>query len=822
MPMTKRFFALFGARATGKSAYLAALYGSGGGTAGGGAYHVAAGDSPDDPTHSYLGRIVRKLRSGQWPDPTAFEKRPELMTIHFTMGDLARELVLPDVGGELTKRDGQDTPDLKAEILASYQDYHGFLIFIPADVTDPKRAVQSKWELDVLLNALRERVSEGQTKIARPFAILVTKWDLIEPGPLDEGSEARTEAFFDKIHPDQSSGLRTICENFRIFPVSATGPLDAGRPPVPLRPTNLGEPIAWLIETAERVMLERAIASVERNRAKLFRIDPKDDRRRTFLAVARARLENFLKDVPHGPLADEATARLQELRAITFRRRKRRAVIATVILACVAFAGFGRRDYLAYRKAHDLLDGSSPELSRRQVVARVDAVVRESGGSRPVGHALMFWRKLRRDLVSYRAEFEARSFEKLARRSPPADAQEARTLLEKIKDYEADFPDSSRIAKVADLRFIAEDVARTWAENQKRARIDEDHKRLQDHPHDPGLATNLRDECEDFLKGLPKSSHVPIVQTIRAEAQAVLDTMTLAKNYEELQANVSRAAESPLRCHQLCAEFLQNNPSHPRAKEVATDRDRFLRKADDQAWAEVDRNARAYPTDFRDQIGRCEDYQHNALFTNHQQEANEFRKLAIRKYDRASYEAICAKARSGDHPATLQAVRNLCSEYLNAPIPSKAMTNVVESWAKWFDEWGKGREFHVRVVSVRIDRDSAWHYRTWLADPWVHASVQVGARTHYTGDRWVSLGSDVRELPNDRLGPFTWKWGDPEVVVSLVYKNASPPQFSANFDDSGRFKVRNLNGQTNFDGGKIAVRLECPEVLPPSLPPYKD
>ena len=150
------------------------------------------------------------------------------------------------------------------------------------------------------------------------------------------------------------------------------------------------------------------------------------------------------------------------------------------------------------------------------------------------------------------------------------------------------------------------------------------------------------------------------------------------------------------------------------------------------------------------------------------------------------------------------------------------MTAEVNGWAKWFDAWGKGREFYVRVSYVRIERDSVWHHHWSTPNPWVHATVQVGAKTYSTGNKSIPLDRDERDLPNDRLGPFTWKWGDPDVAVSLVHKDASPPQFSENFGDSDAFKGRHLNDRTTFDGGKIAVRLECPEVVPPSLPPYKE
>lgn len=146
----------------------------------------------------------------------------------------------------------------------------------------------------------------------------------------------------------------------------------------------------------------------------------------------------------------------------------------------------------------------------------------------------------------------------------------------------------------------------------------------------------------------------------------------------------------------------------------------------------------------------------------------------------------------------------------------------VKCWQDWFNEWEKGREFHVLVKAVRIERNSAWHHRFSIPNPLVHATVQVGGKAYSTGDWSIPLDLDVLDLPGHKLGPFRWKWGDPDVVVSLFHKDASPPQFSASFGDADAFKVRHLNERTTFDDDKIAVSLECPEVIPPSLPPYKD
>jgi hypothetical protein len=99
--------------------------------------------------------------------------------------------------------------------------------------------------------------------------------------------------------------------------------------------------------------------------------------------------------------------------------------------------------------------------------------------------------------------------------------------------------------------------------------------------------------------------------------------------------------------------------------------------------------------------------------------------------------------------------------------------------------------------------------------------VRVGTKSDHTLFETIPLERDIRDLPGDRLEPYTWKWGDPEVSVTLRHKGASPEELTEPFDDGDPFKVRHLNGLTKFDGGKVAVRLECPEVVPPAFLPYK-
>jgi hypothetical protein len=99
--------------------------------------------------------------------------------------------------------------------------------------------------------------------------------------------------------------------------------------------------------------------------------------------------------------------------------------------------------------------------------------------------------------------------------------------------------------------------------------------------------------------------------------------------------------------------------------------------------------------------------------------------------------------------------------------------------------------------------------------------ITVGNATHATGTKELDLDRDERDIPNSELGTFSWKWGEPDVVVAITCYDYRPetlkfmPQ-----PQEDKFKVRFLNGRVPFDDGKIEVRLECPAVVPPRFPPY--
>ena len=362
-----RRFALFGPRAAGKTVFLTALYGTSQHRPNAeDGYLITAADDPADPTHKTLKDWLLMLMKGEWLPPNAFENL-KILRFSFTTRSVRYDVELPDVAGEVTRRfDSVEDYEaleghLKQKILAEYQDFHGYVIFVPGQNIDQRRAAEFKWEVDALLNALKERTQDGGM-IARPVAILMTKWDLHSPTPVsDEDEAAKAEQFFAKDHATLLHALRATCRNLRIFPVSATGPLDEGRPPKQMQPYNLATPIKWLLETSDRVWIERAQAYCKANQSRLFeRIPP--DRTRSHWEVAVERFREAVENLPPGSLSDDATKGIKSLSQL---RRRRRMKFATIATACCLLIGVGiwglvDRNYFKTARGHLPSESSDP------------------------------------------------------------------------------------------------------------------------------------------------------------------------------------------------------------------------------------------------------------------------------------------------------------------------------------------------------------------------------------------------------------------------------------------------------------------------------
>lgn len=187
-------------------------------------------------------------------------------------------------------------------------------------------------------------------------------------------------------------------------------------------------------------------------------------------------------------------------------------------------------------------------------------------------------------------------------------------MLRAIDEYLKDFP---RSAEVEGFRWTAEEVARVGAEDRLYAEIAEDARSLQSDCADEGLAKRLLEKCESFLKDLPASRHMAAVRHITTEALAAMLAHDRARAHAALRVHLNTSAGDPSRCHELCAEFLEKDPSHPKADEMRGTLDGYLRLADDRSWNGVTAFALKYPDLFPEQIEKVDTHLAHALFTAH-------------------------------------------------------------------------------------------------------------------------------------------------------------------------------------------------------------
>jgi hypothetical protein len=816
-----RYFALFGPRACGKTVYLGAIYGSSRNrNVAGEEYHVG---TSHEPTHEYLNRACRALIQGSWPQTTPFDGLKR-MSLDFTSHGSPYRLMLPDVGGEVTRRavDSSEKAtleaELKAQILREFQDYHGFIIFAPVGDEPVFRSVEYKWEVDVLLQALKERTQDGGM-ISRPVAVLVSKWDLL--GAIDEKADDEATKYFEKAYPELAAGLKATCKNLSVFPISSTGPLVDGKPPVPLRPYNLGAPLEWLVQASDRMMLDQVEDYLRASKGRLFEKDENSREKASCYRVAQQRIRQFLQEVPRGPLAEVARQHRRELRRRSRVRSLKIVALAFLsVCAVVSMAGLvWDRD--TYVRTIPLLDWPPSLLAPGEATKQVDIILADR--TRVVGQMLGWWPEIQRRKRAFDEKYENASFDKIKRLFPPVDPDAARRLVESIDEFEAQFKGSSHIADVEEFRKKARKKIRDADEFQAFIGIQKSYAKFKEDKENGELIKNLREDCVRFLDSYKGTAHCDEVQNIRVEMEAALIRIQPDLDYVILEAELRHAADNPLKCFHLCSAFIEKWPKDSRTASLRSRRATYQKQADDHAWNEVLAFAREYPNLYSAQLDKCEAYLANSIFTVHRAEATKFKTDATRSLDRSDYEVIRDRAREGNEPETLEAVHNLCLQYLkNTSNPIKAMKSDVENWCKWFDSWDVGRDFYVAVNSVEVKHGSQWHYTFYWPTVWVE--IGINCTTFKTGSKCINLDRDERGLPDNWLGPFHWRWGERKVAVWIKWLNANPPEFPSDFakQQVDPFLVRHLNGEVEYDGGKIRVRLECPEVVPPTLAPYMD
>ena len=445
-----REIGIHGARRTGKTCYLACLYGYRGS-------NQAAVTFADDRSIDLLRRNWKVIDRGEVPDAT-FAGQPDRLRFAVTANGIAWNVETREYAGSLVERPDAGAPELKREVRDWLKASQAVLFFLAMDDSDNDLREQQN-AIDLVLGDLRE-LSSDQQAIGRPLALVLTKWDLQGPisgSPEEEQARAREWLKSRPVLEATADVLKHCGDRVAVFPVSAFGahcdenkPLRGG-----VTPFNLHGPLIWALNKADKMLLDGA-----RRKAKA-RLTGKKWWRDYRGAIAVYHDLSKQASINKGQTYAELCREIDSLRQC----QRRRKVWITSFLACVLlialFSGWGFGRHRA-REEYQLLTAFREEHSEPR--SAVDRVTREENYLAswfprlfaPATQRTDVRQWLDNDKVEVDRYREAQEFEalRLERERLPGDEHgaERKALTQKYP-----YPDGEH--KIEIRQWIAEDLA---------------------------------------------------------------------------------------------------------------------------------------------------------------------------------------------------------------------------------------------------------------------------------------------------------------------------------------------------------------------------
>jgi hypothetical protein len=283
---------IFGHRGVGKTTLLSMLYreASAGRLTG---CRLAAADAP---TATYLAEKIQQLEAGQFLPGTLAETE---LHLNLYQGPSRIELVLKDYQGEHVEL-GREQP-----IQGFLRDCDAVWLCVDASALATDGLLRRQQEFEQLVESYLAR--EPGNRLDRPFAILVTKADLLgEPGQAEDALNMTRHA------------LTTHCATSGLLAVSSLE-VPADGPGFRLAPRNLDEPLSWLVASL-----------MAQDEARLAQLWSTND-----IQLLERCVACFARRYPAAWSLDSYQQRLRHLRR---QRLQLRGLVGAAAAACVALS----------------------------------------------------------------------------------------------------------------------------------------------------------------------------------------------------------------------------------------------------------------------------------------------------------------------------------------------------------------------------------------------------------------------------------------------------------------------------------------------------
>lgn len=640
-----RKIGIHGARGTGKTCYLACLYGQR-------VTEAAAVTFCDDHSIDHLQAAWKILEKGDVPDATALTLPTEL---HFAVhaGGIGWDVQTRDYAGTLVQRSNTGLPELKQEVKEWLKSCHAVLLFLNIDSRNDARdsAVKDRHdELDLLLTELRRLSPDGNT-IGRPLALLLTKWDV--QGEISDNEDREKERALKYLDgrpalKQIADALKNCGDRVEVFPVSAFGAHRNGnKPPAGgPKPFGLHAPLVWAVQRSDEMLMDRACREAERCAGTHLRWW-----QRRYGAAANWYRELIDRHgVNKGPIAEKARAELQAWQSKQLHRRWLQTAVSLAVVFLLFLGGLSWIDF------HD---------RQRALASLTDATMDPGTVKQDCERYVMTWNPLSRVLgltaeidqkwTEYRVGREQQDLETLEDFRSRNDAEEAAARCQRQCElFLQRWPGSNRASMVKG--WETEYTAR--ANEYERCRLlDQEYRGLLESLNKLGENyEKLMAECDNFLKRFPEPEH-------RARAAIFRDVHSRRASYEEARQ--------------------------------------------EKAWAEVVNFQRQNPRSFDEIIKRANNYKKDPR-VRYAREAKDLVDLNVSLWDQDEYEKVrSATLAANDYDFNaIIAAESACRNYLKGAT-LKRCADEVQKWLNWVDDLKVEKKYSFKIKSVAIPSGSA-------------------------------------------------------------------------------------------------------------------
>ncbi|MDW7995733.1 MAG: hypothetical protein RMI91_13875 [Gemmatales bacterium] len=843
-----RQIGIYGARGTGKTCYLAALYGNRTNEQLG--FSISFDEDNPDDSLNHLDYAWKCLKRGSVPPATALVQ-PFRISFTATYQRQSWKVRTLDYAGALVQRQSTGTPELKKEVLQWLCDCDAVLILI--DITESHDTLLERLnEIDLLINRLRALSPDGQT-VPIPVGLIFTKWDhrcrnLRGASHVEQRQLLR---FFLEQRPE----FRQFCEQAQagsdrvcFLPVSAFGHhLDKNMPPPEgAQPFGIHEPLLWALQECDQAILD----AIERE------VAPMLERPWAQYGQAIARYKTLARQrlLTRGPIAALLQQRIRHLRA----RAWRRSAIVLSAFAAVSFALISSAAYALdtyqYRRALDHL--ASPKLSREEKEAAVrDYLATKNPMARILGRVT----EVKENLVNRRKAWHEDDYTNLLQnRMAYKDNDEKLTyLIASYRQFLQRWPDSPRRSEIEDWLQRAEARLHSIREEQTWQSIQSFAQKYTLDSH----AQECVQKIEDFLKQFPQSRYESDARALLEQKHLPLKRWRtfqeydktaegLARQVEQMGANggdFAQARRQVVDLQERCRQFLEQCPPEIYQADYAQPMNSLMKRLDnllvrieqfwdDHEWRQVKAYAAQYPEAYDAILNRIKLYLESPNFGNppqtrthkkrHIQEANELQAKVSGTWDREEYVKFyrAAKAAEADRKVTaFESAARQANAYLTGSCPKKQYKDQVERWLTWLDGLRNRTEYTVVIVKAEIGKNASQIIDAPTDNP-PDVNIHLRLSTQLAQNQsWQTqtIYDTFRPTYDYKCQRVRIRWNDPAASLTLTLTDIDTifdNWVSATFN--GPDVLFLLDSWISVRDGDAThyVLLSCEDLRPPSLP----